>query len=229
MNIYFLHFILILFGYLVGSFPSGVIISKTFFGFDIRTKGSGNMGSTNVIRILGKKWGFLVQFLDLLKGYLPVFFCSYILIFFNFTILNQDSLIYYKLIIGVSAILGHVFSIFVGFKGGKGINTSVGMLLALDPIGILFTFLVFLIILLLSGYVSLGSILGSVFLSFSLYFRQNILGYNIVGYDILFTFSIFISILIIYTHRANIKRLFSNNESKFESLLLTNIIKKYYK
>jgi len=229
MNIFILHLTLILIGYLFGSFPSGVIISKTFFGFDIRTKGSGNMGSTNVFRILGKKWGILVQILDLLKGYIPVLICGYILYLFNFNELDQNSLMYYKLLIGVSAILGHVFSIFVGFKGGKGINTSVGMLLALDPIGILFTFLVFLIILMFTGYVSLGSIIGSMFLVFSIYFRQNILHQNVIGYEVLFVFSVFISLLIIFTHRSNIKRLFTRTESKFENFLLKNLIKKIVK
>jgi len=229
MNIFILHLTLILIGYLFGSFPSGVIISKTFFGFDIRTKGSGNMGSTNVFRILGKKWGILVQILDLLKGYIPVLICGYILYLFNFNELDQNSLMYYKLLIGVSAILGHVFSIFVGFKGGKGINTSVGMLLALDPIGILFTFLVFLIILVLTGYVSLGSIIGSMFLVFSIYFRENILHENVIGYEVLFVFSVFISLLIIFTHRSNIKRLFTRTESKFENFLLKNLIKKIVK
>ncbi len=229
MNIFILHLTLILIGYLFGSFPSGVILSKTFFGFDIRTKGSGNMGSTNVFRILGKKWGILVQILDLLKGYIPVLICGYILYLFNFNELDQNSLMYYKLLIGVSAILGHVFSIFVGFKGGKGINTSVGMLLALDPIGILFTFLVFLIILVLTGYVSLGSIIGSMFLVFSIYFRENILHQNVIGYEVLFVFSVFISMLIIFTHRSNIKRLFTRTESKFENFLLKNLIKKIVK
>lgn len=229
MNIFILHLTLILIGYLFGSFPSGVIISKTFFGFDIRTKGSGNMGSTNVFRILGKKWGILVQILDLLKGYIPVLICGYILYLFNFNGLDQNSLMYYKLLIGVSAILGHVFSIFIGFKGGKGINTSVGMLLALDPIGILFTFLVFLIILVLTGYVSLGSIIGSMFLVFSIYFRENILHQNVIGYEVLFVFSVFISLLIIFTHRSNIKRLFTRTESKFENFLLKNLIKKIVK
>lgn len=229
MNLIILHLTLILTGYLIGSFPSGVIISKTFFGFDIRTKGSGNMGSTNVIRVLGKKWGLIVQVLDILKGYLPVVLCSFILSLFNFEIVEPSSLIYFKLIIGISAILGHVFSLFVGFKGGKGINTSVGMLLALDPIGILLTFLVFLVILLFTGFVSLGSILGSIFFVISIYVRHNILNQNVIGYEILFLFSIFISLLIIFTHRTNIKKLMTKTENRFENIMLKNIIKKFIK
>lgn len=254
MNELILVLVLVIIGYVFGSFPSGVIISKAFFGFDIRTKGSGNMGSTNVFRVLGKKWGALVQLLDLLKGYLPVFLVPIIIInissIFEFnlnlsidnsiqnitstntdlnilsTYIDNDKLVLLKLITGISAVLGHVFSFFVSFKGGKGINTAVGMMLAIAPIDVLIIFTAFLIILFTTGYVSLGSIVGAILLPLSLFLRQNFLNVEIQGYTTILSFALFLTILVIYTHRSNVNRLIKGEESSFENLKLINKINK---
>lgn len=251
MNELILILLLIIIGYIFGSFPSGVIISKAFFGFDIRTKGSGNMGSTNVFRVLGIKWGALVQLLDLLKGYLPVFLVPIIIInisnIFDLnlnlltenikttnpdmkilgTIIDSDKLVLFKLITGVSAVLGHVFSFLVSFKGGKGINTAVGMMLAIAPIDVLVIFTAFMLILFTTGYVSLGSIVGAILLPISLFIRHNFLNANIQGYFTILSFALFLTILVIYTHRSNVKRLINGEESSFENLkLLYKFIKK---
>ncbi len=223
-----IYLVLFAIGYIFGSFPSGVLISKLFFGFDIRTQGSGNMGSTNVIRVLGKKWGFIVQLMDLLKGYIPVIILPFILQNFygnNFlNILSPNKLIFYKLFIGTSAVIGHIFSFYVSFKGGKGINTSVGMMLAIAPIDIGITILCFVILLLIFGMVSLGSILGAIILPISILVRQFVFNHNIQGFDVLLTFSIFLALLIIFTHRTNIIRIFNGQESKFEKIMIKNII-----
>ncbi|MES2766084.1 MAG: glycerol-3-phosphate acyltransferase, partial [Bacteroidota bacterium] len=118
--------------YLIGSIPTAVLISKQFFGFDIRTKGSGNMGSTNAMRVLGAKWGSVVQIIDVLKGLIPVAVLPFVFFEFTGNSLNLlDNVVFVKIVAGMSAVLGHVFSVFVGFKGGKGINTAAGLLLGL--------------------------------------------------------------------------------------------------
>lgn len=235
--IFIIVLLLMLFSYFLGSFPSGVVVSKLFFGFDIRTKGSGNMGSTNVFRVLGKKWGIIVQLLDLLKGFLPVMFTpSLVLYLYSLLAPNNDeiisvlndnnSLILIKLIVGTSAVMGHLLSFWVGFKGGKGINTAVGMLLAIAPIDILIIFTAFVITLLTTGFVSLGSLVGAFLLPISIIIRQNIFNVEIQGYYVLLIFSTFLCFLVFYTHRSNIKRLINKKESSFENLKLKNLLKK---
>lgn len=214
--------------YLVGSFPSAVIISKRFFGFDIREKGSGNMGSTNAFRILGWKWGLTVQILDVLKGLFSVLVIAQILghelSIPNSTSFEDMTLI--KIMAGICSVLGHVFSVFVGFKGGKGINTAAGMLIGIAPIDFGISALLFAIAVSFSGYISLGSILGALALPISMIFRYNILKDQIPGYFTLIYFAVGLSILIIFTHRTNIKRLLEGNENKFSKLQIFKINKK---
>ena len=210
--------------YLIGSIPWGVIISNSFFGFDIRTKGSGNMGSTNVFRILGVKWGIIVQLLDIFKGIAAVLLAGLIgkgLSIPNATVFDDLTII--KFCAGVVAILGHIFTIFAGFKGGKGINTAVGLFLAISPIELSIAFGIFVLSLVLSGYVSLGSILAGLSMPTSLFFRHNILGIEIPSYTFMIYANIFISVLVIYTHRANIKRLLKGTEHHFAKLQLIKI------
>jgi glycerol-3-phosphate acyltransferase PlsY len=155
--------------YLLGSIPSAFIISKIFYGFDIRDKGSGNMGSTNAFRVLGWKWGVVVQIIDILKGVAAVVLVVGWLgpeavahsngLFSNITAV--------KIFAGICAVAGHIWSAFVNFRGGKGINTAAGMLLAIMPADLLVALVVFLIAVLFSGYISLGSILGALFPIFS--------------------------------------------------------------
>jgi acyl phosphate:glycerol-3-phosphate acyltransferase len=207
--------------YLIGSIPSGIIVSKLFRGIDIRTKGSGNMGSTNAFRVLGWKLGLMVQILDLAKGIGAVVLASYIfngLPFHNATPFEDVTV--FRIIAGVSAVLGHIFTVFAGFKGGKGISTAAGMLIGIAPVELAVAFGAFILVVTLSGYVSLGSIIAAVIFPFTMFLRENAFGVDITGYQTLIVFSILLSALLIYTHRANIKRLIEKRENRFEKLLL---------
>ena len=207
--------------YLIGSIPSGIIVSKLFRGIDIRTKGSGNMGSTNAFRVLGWKLGLMVQILDLAKGIGAVVLASYIfngLPFHNAT--PFEDITVFRIIAGVSAVLGHIFTVFAGFKGGKGISTAAGMLIGIAPVELAVAFGAFILVVTLSGYVSLGSIIAAVIFPFTMFLRENAFGVDITVYQTLIVFSILLSALLIYTHRANIKRLIEKRENRFEKLLL---------
>ena len=220
-------FLLILASYLIGAIPFALIIGKIFKGKDIRQYGSGNLGATNAFRILGIPSGILVQILDVAKGFIVVLFLSNLfyhnLPFRNYTPFDDFTLI--KIIAGISAIIGHTFSVFVGFKGGKGINTALGMFIALTPIDTSISAGFFLLILLSSGYVSLGSIAASFVFPVTMFIRENIFKVEIYGYKTLIFFSIAVSIFLIYNHRTNIKRLLVGTESRFDTLWLIRIFK----
>lgn len=197
--------LLLVVSYLIGSIPSGVIISKTFFGFDIRDKGSGNMGSTNVFRVLGRKWGIIVQVADILKGVAAVLLAMWLV----------DGNILWQLTAGLAAVVGHIFPVFSSFKGGKGINTLAGMLIATDPTDTLTALAVFLLAFLSTGIVSLGSMLAAVTITVSLIIRHSILPNGVDGYYILLPFFVLITLLVILTHRKNINRLINGTENRF--------------
>lgn len=219
--------LIIVLSYLLGAFPSAVLISKKFFGFDIREKGSGNMGSTNAFRILGWKWGLTVQILDILKGVLAVVLVANLLgrdiHIPNATFFEDFTLI--KIIAGISAVIGHIWSVFVGFKGGKGINTAAGMLIGIAPIDVSIALGIFVLAFSISGYVSLGSLAAAFSLPSSLILRYNLFHVNIPGYQLLVGFTLVLFVLIVFTHRANIKRLLTGKESKFQNLQLIKIKK----
>lgn len=224
MNLFF-HFVAIaIISYLLGSIPWGLVISKKFFGFDIRTKGSGNMGSTNVMRVLGVKWGLIVQVLDILKGVAAVYVASVLgsgLTFPNAT--NFQDITIIKFGAGFVAVLGHIFTVFAGFRGGKGINTALGMLIAIAPIELAIAIGVFMLVLFLSGYVSLGSIIAGITVPSALFVRYNFYGIHIPGYHFLIYAFILLSLVVIYTHRTNIKRLIEGRENQFAKLQLIKI------
>lgn len=219
--------LVVLLSYLIGSLPTAVIISKRFFGFDIREKGSGNMGSTNAFRILGWKWGLTVQIVDILKGVAAVLIIAPLIAdgvtFPNSTSLEHITLI--KIAAGIAAVCGHIWSLFVKFKGGKGINTAAGMLLAIVPIDVSIAAGIFISALILSGYVSLGSIAAAFTLPSSLFIRYNVLNVNIPNYEILIYFSLVITLLVVYTHRQNIVRLINGQENRFNKLRLIKLSK----
>lgn len=224
MNPILLISLLLIASYLIGSIPWGVIISKKFFGFDIRTKGSGNMGSTNVFRTLGTKWGIVVQILDILKGVVPVLLAGWLGQGINFpNATGFENITIIKFSVGIVAILGHIYTIFGGFKGGKGINTALGVFIAISPIDLGIAVGVFLISLIMSGYVSLGSIMAGLAVPVSLFLRYNVFDVDIPGYHFLIYATIFLSILVTYTHRSNIKRLFKRQENHFAKLQLIKI------
>ncbi len=212
--------LIILLSYLAGSIPTAVIISKKFFGFDIREKGSGNMGSTNAFRLLGWKWGVTVQIIDILKGVFAVIVIANLLgdgiSFLSIDFFHDKTIV--RFIAGMAAVCGHIWSMFVGFKGGKGINTTMGMLISIAPVDISIAIGIFLIAVLFSGYISLGSIAGAIAFPSSLFLRYNIFGVDIPSYSIIIYFALAIAILILYTHRTNISRLLKGTENRFAKL-----------
>jgi acyl phosphate:glycerol-3-phosphate acyltransferase len=218
---------LILVSYLVGSIPFAYIVGKVFKNVDLRKHGSGNMGSTNAFRVLGIPIGIFVQILDIGKGLIVVLLLSsffyHNLPFKNLT--PFDDITVLKIIAGISAVIGHTFSVFMGFKGGKGINTALGMLISLSPVDVSISLGFFLLVLISSGYVSLGSVVASFAFPMTMFIRENIFEVEIYGYNTLIFFSIAVSGLLIYNHRANIKRLLIGTENRFENLWLIRIFK----
>ena len=208
--------IIILLSYLVGSIPNSIIISKAVKGIDIRKHGSGNAGGTNVMRVLGWKHGLLVILLDALKGAIAVVVIARLhygpLPFTNISPFDDFTLV--QIIAGMAAVVGHIWTIFAGFKGGKGIATALGMMLMLVTIDMLIALGVFVLVVSISRYVSLGSILTAIAVPSVLYIRENVFHVDIIGYDILFPFIVAMSLLVIFTHRKNLVRLFNGNESK---------------
>lgn len=215
-------FVIAILSYLVGSFPTAVVISKQLFGFDIRTKGSGNMGSTNAFRVLGLKWGIFVQVFDMLKGVIAVVVVAHLfdgdLPFTNRTPFEDLTVI--KIIAGVCAVLGHIFSIFVGFRGGKGINTATGMLIGIAPVEVAVIVSVFIVCVFSTGFVSLASIAAAIALPTTMLVRYNLFHIEIQGYHTLIFFFIGLTLLVLYTHRTNIKRLIAGTESRFNNIWL---------
>jgi len=219
--------LLILTSYVIGAIPFAFIIGKIFRNVDLRRHGSGNLGSTNAFRVLGIALGILVQILDVGKGLAVVLittnFFYHNLPFENFT--PFDDITVLKIIAGISAVFGHTFSLFMGFRGGKGINTALGMLISLAPVDTSISIGFFILVLVSSGYVSLGSIVASVSFPVVMFVRENIFKVQITGYQTLIFFSIAVSIFLLYNHRSNIKRLLYGNENRFDSLWLIRIFK----
>jgi acyl phosphate:glycerol-3-phosphate acyltransferase len=216
---YLLSFIIVV-SYLVGSIPTGVLISKWVKGLDIRQHGSGNIGSTNAFRILGWKLGLTVQLGDLAKGLFAVLLIAR-LHYGDFPFTNRtpfEDFTVIQIIAGLSAVIGHIFSVFINFKGGKGINTAAGMLVGIAPIDISIAVGIFLLVLFSTGYVSLGSISAATAFPTTMFVRFNFFHVDIPGYHTLIFFSIATSLLLIFAHKSNIKRLFRGTESRFEKV-----------
>jgi glycerol-3-phosphate acyltransferase PlsY len=189
--------IIFILAYLIGSIPSGLIIGKGFYGTDIRQHGSGNLGGTNTFRVLGVKAGLIVTSADILKGTLaaalPFFFQSEM----------------HALLAGIFAVIGHTYPIFVGFKGGKAVATSAGVLLFYAPFMFLILMIGFFLCLYFTKYVSLSSMFGGLIaLIYSIIIQDPLL---IVVVAILVSF-------VIYRHRANIKRIINKTEPKIKWL-----------
>ncbi len=197
-------FLLIITAYLIGSIPTALIISKSYFGIDIREYGSGNMGATNAFRILGPKYGTIIMVLDVLKGMMAVGL-FYLLPFY---ISNEFERTNFMIALGLSAVIGHIFPVFADFKGGKGVATLLGMILAIQPYIALSCIGVFLIVLILTRYVSLSSILGAVMLPISVLWiwNENELTYRI--------FALLVAIMVIITHQKNISRIIKGAENR---------------
>jgi len=217
--------IIVILSYLIGSIPNSILISRAVSGIDIRKHGSGNAGGTNVMRVLGWKYGMVVIFLDALKGAIAVVIISRLffgpLPFENVSPFDDFTLV--QIIAGMSAVIGHIWTVFAGFKGGKGIATALGMLLTLITIDMLIAVGIFGLVVLISRYVSLGSIIAAISVPSTLFIRENLFHVDIPGYSTLFPFIIGVTVLVIYTHRKNLVRIINGNENKINFRKKTKI------
>jgi acyl phosphate:glycerol-3-phosphate acyltransferase len=196
--------LLIVLAYLIGSIPTALIISNKFFGIDIRDYGSGNMGATNTFRVLGNRYGMFVMFFDILKGMIAVGLFNFLPYYLENELQRTNLMVG----LGLAAVLGHIFPIFANFKGGKGVATLFGMILAVQPFIALSCVGVFLLVLFLTRYVSLSSILAGLFLPVCVLWIWNdkVLLYRI--------FAILVALLIILTHQKNIVKILKGNENR---------------
>lgn len=207
---------IIILSYLVGSIPTSIIISKLSHGIDIREHGSGNAGGTNVMRVLGWKKGLLVIILDALKGAFAVVVIARLhyggLPFQNVSPFDDFTLV--QIIAGIAAVIGHIWTVFAGFRGGKGIATALGMLIMIVTVDMLIALGIFILVVSISRYVSLGSILAAVSVPLTLIFRENVLHDHIQSYGTILPFVVALALLVIFTHRKNVIRLLNGTESK---------------
>jgi len=212
--------IIVVLSYLVGSIPNSIILTKLVRGVDIRNYGSGNAGGTNVARLLGWKAGVVVVAADILKGYIATMVLPKLMFgpipFPNITPFEDITVI--RIIAGCAAIMGHIWTAFGGFRGGKGIATAGGVLLGLATIELLVSIGIFMLVFMASRYVSLGSISGAIAFPLAMVFRHNVCRADLQGYNTLIFFSIGIALLLLFTHRANIQRLLAGNEHRITHL-----------
>ncbi len=198
----------ILFAYLIGSIPTAVWISRYFFGVDIRDYGSGNSGATNTFRVLGSKWGCIVMSVDVLKGVIA----TSLYIVLPFYMHNEWDRTNLMVGLGLAAVVGHIFPLWADFRGGKGVATLFGMILAIQPLVALYCVGVFLLCLYLTRFVSLSSILASIAFAVLILFIFN------EKEPLYRAFAIAVALLVILTHQKNISRLLKGSESKIPIL-----------
>lgn len=194
---------LLLGAYLIGSIPTAVWWGKRYYGIDVREFGSGNAGATNTFRVLGKKAGIPVLFIDILKGTVAV-----LLVYLSSYEFDSNEFVALELGLGIAALVGHVFPVFAGFRGGKGVATILGIVICLTPATSLLVLSVFLVVLLATKYVSLSSMTAGV--SFPIFLNLVLKNQN----QMLMVFSILVAGLLIITHKKNISRLLKRQESK---------------
>lgn len=195
--------LLCLAAYLIGSIPSAVWIGKIFYGIDVREHGSGNAGTTNTIRVLGAKPGIIVFVIDALKGFAAVSLAHFLFDAGSAPFVNL------QILLGICAVLGHIFPIYAHFKGGKGVATMLGIIIAIHPLAALICFAVFAVVLSISKYVSLGSMIAGIT------FPILIIAVFQIHIISLMVFSVAVSLLLIVTHKKNIKRLLNHEENVF--------------
>lgn len=208
-------FWLVIFGgvvlaYLIGSFPTAIIMGRVKMGIDIRDFGSGNAGATNTFRVLGTRPGITVMVIDIFKGYTATSLIWWVLDWYPGVDLNM--LVAIQIAFGMSAVLGHVFPIYANFKGGKGVASLLGMVLALHTTAALACILVFLLVFLTTRYVSLGSMISGI--AFPILVSLPYFNHYGEPNNTLIGFGIVVSVLLIITHKKNIKRLIKGEENR---------------
>jgi len=196
--------ILVILAYLIGSIPTSVWISKSIFKIDIRDYGSGNAGATNTFRVLGSKWGSIVMLADVTKGVIAT--SLYIVLPYYLT--NELARTNFMIVLGLVAVIGHIFPIWAGFRGGKGVATLLGMALAIQPAVALLCLVVFAFTLITTRFVSLSSMLAGVaFMVLILFiFKEKETMYRL--------FAIIVALMVVITHQKNIGRLLNGTENK---------------
>ncbi len=197
----------LLFAYLIGAFPSAVWLGRTFYNTDVREYGSGNAGATNTFRTLGPKAGIPVLLMDILKGWIAVNLVYFVM---DNQLMSDEKFFELKLAFGIAAVIGHLFPIYTGFRGGKGIATMLGFMIGIYWQAALLSALVFILTFLISKYVSLSSIIASLAFPFIVIV---ILGMNNTNSSLII-FSIFVPILSLITHQKNIERIIRQEENK---------------
>lgn len=200
----------VLTSYLAGSIPFGLLVAKLVTGTDIRKVGSGNIGATNVARTLGAKWGISVLVLDALKGLLPV-----LLIPPLFVSTNSPDFDHVRVLSGVATILGHMFPVWLGFRGGKGVATSLGVILVLGPWSTLIAVAAFILIFLISRIVALSSIVAATAFGIAQLVQMGAIAFTREKWS-LAAFSIAVPLLIIVRHWSNLGRIMRGEEKKFQ-------------
>ncbi len=198
--------VLLVAAYLIGSICTAVWLGKSYYGIDIRQHGSGNSGATNTFRVLGKKPGTIVMLIDIFKGWAATSLANLLVVF---SAIEADNLIFYQLIMGALAVVGHIFPVYEKFKGGKGVATLLGMMLAIQPEVALLCTVIFVIVLFTSKYVSLGSMIAA--LAFPVLM---LLPRFSPDNPILIIFGFVLFAVVVLTHRKNINRLLHGEESK---------------
>jgi glycerol-3-phosphate acyltransferase PlsY len=197
----------LIFAYLFGSIPTAVWLGQAFYGVDVREYGSGNAGATNTFRVLGKKAGIAVMIIDIAKGYTA----TNLAYFIGLSVTgpqHTSQFVNYQLALGVTAVMGHLFPIFAGFRGGKGVATLFGMILAVNLPAAMFCVLVFVVVLLATKYVSLGSICaGFTFPLSTIFILQSTIRSEVL-------YGMCVCVLILVTHQKNLERLLKGKESK---------------
>ena len=200
----FYKILIILLAYLIGSIPTSVWVGKIFYGIDVRDYGSGNAGATNAMRTLGAKAGIPVFIIDMLKGFAAV----KLLYLTDFYIPETGLFVNFQLYLGLAAMIGHIFPVLAGFRGGKGVATLSGVVFAIHPYGALFVFLIWAVTLLIFGYVSLSSMIAGFSFPAILIFLYR------TEYPALVIFAFILAILMLFTHQKNIERLMHGKEKR---------------
>lgn len=197
--------VILVFAYLIGSIPTAVWVGKHYFNIDVREHGSKNAGATNTFRILGKKAGWAVLGIDVAKGILAASLPRFLL--FE-TTLSDENFLLLQLSAAFTAVLGHVFPIFAGFRGGKGVATSLGIVIGIHPVAAVICLGIFLVVFVSSRMVSLGAIVAaSSFPLVNFFLLKN-------DSRVMLVFSIVLAVLIVAAHKKNISRLMKGEESK---------------
>jgi len=207
------YIIKLILSYLLGSVSGSMLMGK-LKGTDIRKMGSGNAGSTNALRTMGVAFALGVIFIDVLKGFIAVKYIPMLPMGNTFALYDPD-MVFLNIICGIGAVLGHVYPIYHGFKGGKGAGTMLGVLVALFPSYLFIGIPIWLTVLIFSGYVGLSTIIAGIVLPICTFIFYSNGIYSPFG-----IFSVMVSIFIIYTHRSNINRMMTGNENRFEKIMI---------